>query len=83
MSLADAVLIVGVNDKDQTLGVLVVVAPERADLVLAADVPHGERNVLVLDRLDVEANGRDSGDDLAKLEFVQDGGLASGVETDL
>lgn len=40
-----------------TLGVLEVVAPERADLVLASDVPYCEANVLVLDRLDVEAFG--------------------------
>ena len=58
------------------------VAPERADLVLAADVPDGERDVLVLDRLHVEANGRDRGHDLAELELVQDGGLAGGVEAD-
>ena len=28
-------------------------------------------------------NGRDGGDDLAKLELAEDRGLASGVETDL
>mmetsp|Transcript_73127 Transcript_73127/g.200800 ORF Transcript_73127/g.200800 Transcript_73127/m.200800 type:complete len:561 (-) Transcript_73127:65-1747(-) len=80
--LAHAVAIVGINDEDDTLGVLVVVAPERADLVLAADVPHGERDVLVLDGLDVEADGRDGGHNLAKLELVEDGGLASSVEAD-
>lgn len=37
------------------LCVLEVVAPERADLILASDVPHGEVDVLVLDRLHVEA----------------------------
>ena len=37
------------------LGVLEVVPPQRADLVLAADVPHGEADVLVLNGLDVEA----------------------------
>lgn len=57
-------------------------APERANLVLTTDVPHGEADVLVLDRLDVEADGGDSGDDLTELELVQDGGLAGGVETD-
>jgi hypothetical protein len=36
------------------LGVLEVVAPERADLVLTADVPDGEADVLVLDRLNIE-----------------------------
>jgi len=56
-------------------------APERANLVLAADVPHGEGDVLILDRLDVEANGGNGGDNLAKLELVQDGGLAGGVQT--
>lgn len=28
--------------------------PKRADLVLASNIPHGERDVLVLDRLDIE-----------------------------
>ena len=80
--LANTVAIVGVDDEDDTLGVLVVVAPERANLVLAADVPHGERDVLVLDSLDVEADGRDGRHDLTKLELVEDGGLAGGVEAD-
>jgi len=31
------------------------VPPERSDLVLSSDVPHGERDVLVFDSLDVEA----------------------------
>lgn len=54
-SLDDTVTIVGVDDEDDTLGVLEVMSPERSDLVLSTDVPHGERDVLVLDRLDVEA----------------------------
>ena len=42
------------------LRVLEVVAPQRPDLVLAADVPHRERDVLVLDCFDVEAwKGKD------------------------
>ena len=32
-------------------------SPERSDLVLSSDIPHGELDVLVLDRLDVEATG--------------------------
>ena len=40
---------------DQGLGVLVVVAPQRADLVLASDVPHGEGEVLVGHCLDIKA----------------------------
>lgn len=53
--LDDTVTIVGVDDEDDTLGVLEVMPPQRADLVLSADIPHGELDVLVLDGLDVEA----------------------------
>jgi hypothetical protein len=52
--LNNTVAIVAVNDEDDTLGVLEVMPPERTDLVLTADIPHGERDVLVLDGLDVE-----------------------------
>ena len=55
--LDDTVAIVGVNDEDDTLGVLEVMSPERTDLVLSTDIPHGELNVLVLDCLDVETWG--------------------------
>ena len=65
------------------LRVLEVVAPEGSDLVLTADVPHRERDVLVLDRLDVEADRGDGGDDLAELQFVEDGRLSGGIESDL
>merc|ERR1712083_897353 len=78
--LADAVTIVGVDNKDDALRVLVVVTPQRSDLVLASNIPHRERDVLVLDGLDVEANGRDGGNDLAKLQLVEDGRLAGGIE---
>jgi hypothetical protein len=52
--LNDTVAIVGVDNKDDTLGVLEVMPPERTNLVLTADIPHGELDVLVLDSLDVE-----------------------------
>ena len=65
------------------LRVLEVVAPEGSDLVLAADVPNRERDVLVLDRLDVETDCGDCGDDLAELQFVEDGGLSGGIESNL
>lgn len=53
--LDDTVAIVGVDNEDDALGVLEVVPPQRSDLVLTTDIPHGELNVLVLDGLDVEA----------------------------
>ena len=82
VGLRDTLTIVGVNNEDETLGVLEVVAPQRTDLVLTSDIPHGEADVLVLDSLDVETNGGDGGDDLTQLQFVQDGGLTGGIEPD-
>jgi hypothetical protein len=52
--LNDTVTVVAVDDEDDTLGVLEIVSPERTDLVLTTDIPHGKLNVLVLDSLDVE-----------------------------
>jgi len=59
-SLDDTVTIVAVDDEDDTLGVLEVMPPQRSDLVLTTDIPHGELDVLVLDSLDVEACMRGS-----------------------
>jgi len=73
--------VVAVNDEDEALRVLEVMSPKRSDLVLTADVPDSEGDVLVLDRLDVEADGGNGGDDLAQFELVEDGGFSSGVQT--
>jgi hypothetical protein len=53
--LDDTITIIAIDDEDDTLGVLEVMSPERTDLVLSTDIPHGELDVLVLDSLDVEA----------------------------
>ena len=42
-SLDNTVTIVAVDDEDDTLGVLEVMPPQRTDLVLSTDIPHGER----------------------------------------
>ena len=42
--------VVAVHNKDKALGVLIVVAPEGADLVLATHIPNSEADVLVPDR---------------------------------
>lgn len=52
--LNDTITIVAVDDEDNALGVLEVMPPERSDLVLTSDIPHGELDVLVLDSFDVE-----------------------------
>ena len=43
-----------VNHENQALSAGVVVPPQRPDLVLPADIPHVELDVLVGHRLDVE-----------------------------
>ena len=54
LSFGHSLAVVAVDDEDEALSVLEVVAPQRSDLVLAADIPHREADVLVLDRLHVE-----------------------------
>jgi len=80
--LNDTVAIVGVDDEDDALSVLEVVPPQRSDLVLTTDIPHGELDVLVLYGLDVEADGGNGGDDFTELELVQDGGFTGSIKTD-
>ena len=53
--LDDTVAVIAVDDEDDALRVLEVVPPQGSDLVLAADIPDCELNVLVLDGFDVEA----------------------------
>merc|ERR1712078_600286 len=64
LGLPYAVAVVAVDDKNEPLRVLEVVPPQGADLVLAPHVPHREADVLVLDRLHVEAEGGDRGHNL-------------------
>ena len=80
--LFDSVSIIGVNDVDESLGVGVVVSPEKSDLVLTTDVPHVEGDVLVLNSLNVESNCWDGVDDLTELQLVEDSCLSGGIETD-
>ena len=51
----DAVAVERVHHEDQPVGVVEVMAPQRAQLLLAAHVPHREHHVLVLHLLHVEA----------------------------
>jgi len=79
--LNNTIAIVGVNDEDNTLSVLEVVSPQRTNLVLTTDIPHGELNVLVLYSLDIEADSGNGGDNLTKLKLVEDGGFTGGIKT--
>ena len=46
-SILNAITVIAVHNVDETVGALIVVSPQRADLVLASDVPHLKR-VIVL-----------------------------------
>ena len=48
--------ILAVHDEHETLCSSVVVSPQRSNLVLSADVPHVELDILIRHRLDVKAN---------------------------
>ena len=75
--------VLAVHHEDDGVTVLEVVLPQRPDLGLAAHVPDGEVDVLVLHALHVEADCGDCGDDLAELQFVEDGRLSGGIKSDL
>lgn len=66
LRLCYSLCVTRVNNKYQPLRVLVVVAPQRPDLVLAADVPHRETYVFILHRLHIEPDCRYSGHDFTK-----------------
>jgi len=53
-SLTDTVAIVTVHHEDQALGVLEVMPPEGANLVLTTNIPDSKADVLVFNSLDVE-----------------------------
>jgi hypothetical protein len=74
--------IVRVDDEDESLRVLEVVAPQWTDFVLTADIPHGEADVFVLYSLDVESDGWNGGDDLSELQLVENCSFTSRIETD-
>merc|ERR1719291_210008 len=74
------VSIVAVHHEDQTLCALVIMSPQRPDLVLATNIPHSKTDVLVLDSLDVETDRRDCGNNFTQLQFVKYRGFACCVE---
>ena len=56
LRLVDTITVLAVDDEDEALGARVVVSPERPDLVLAANVPDVEFDILVGDGLDIESD---------------------------
>lgn len=58
------------------LGFDEVMMPESSNLLLTPNIPHGESYIPVMQRLQVEANGRGGDYGLGFLKFTQKGGLA-------
>ncbi len=71
----NTISIVGVYHEDKTLGILVVVSPQRSNLILSSNIPHCKANILIFDGLYVETNGWNGGYNLTQLELVKNGGL--------
>jgi len=69
-----------VHHEDEALGARVVMSPQRTDLVLTSNIPHIKFNILVSNRLDIEAHCGDGVDALAQLELVEDRGFARRVQ---
>ena len=66
----NALTIGGVDDIDEAIGVLEVISPERAELLLPTDIPDGEAHVFVLHLLNVESDCRNSCLHLANVQLV-------------
>jgi hypothetical protein len=52
--LDNTITIVAVDNENDTLGVLEVMSPQRANLILSSNIPYCELNILVLNSLDIE-----------------------------
>jgi hypothetical protein len=53
-SLHETLRVISVDDKYNALGVVIIISPEGTYTTLTAHIPNGERDVLVLNGLDVE-----------------------------
>ena len=60
---------------------LQLLAPERTDLGLASDVSDGKAQILVLNSVNVETDCLNCGDCFNQFELVENGRLASCIQT--
>ena len=77
-SFNNAISIIAVHHKNKPLCVLEVVSPQMMDFVLATNIPDSEADILVFHGFDVKPDGGNGGNNLSKLELVQNGGLTNG-----
>mmetsp|Transcript_12587 Transcript_12587/g.22318 ORF Transcript_12587/g.22318 Transcript_12587/m.22318 type:complete len:218 (+) Transcript_12587:382-1035(+) len=71
-----------VNHVHQGIGLVVVVPPVRADGLLPSDVPHVQFELVLHQRLNVEALSRRDVLDVLITQLLEDGGLAGVVESE-
>ena len=81
-SFLDTGAVGAVDNINNTIGVLVVVTPERTEASLTTDVKTLELEVLVFDGVDVETDCGDCGLGFAKLELTQTSRFPSRIKTD-
>ncbi len=70
-----------IRRKMLTVCSIIVVPPEGPYNRLPTDIPDGEVDVLVGDRLHVETDGWDGDSGFTQLQSIQHGGFTGGVET--
>lgn len=72
--LVETDCVIRVYDINKALCALIIMAPERSQLILAADIPNSEGNIVILNCFDIEANRWDGFDYFAKLHHVEQTG---------
>jgi len=65
---------------DQSIGIGEVVPPQGPQFLLAADIPHSEHYILVLNLLNIETDGRDGGENFANVQLIEYGGFSSCIQ---
>jgi len=65
---------------DQSIGIGEVVPPQGPQFLLATDIPHSENYILVLNLLNIEADGRDGGENFANVQLIEYGGFSSCIQ---
>ncbi|GMT25442.1 hypothetical protein PFISCL1PPCAC_16739, partial [Pristionchus fissidentatus] len=80
-SLVEPMQIGTIDDVDQYLGVLEVVLPQRATLLLSSYVPNREDEITESHLLHVESDGGNGVDELSEFEPEQNCGLSGAIKS--
>ena len=78
----DSFLIRWIHHVDNRLSVLIIVPPERSDLILSSDIPNCHFYLLEFDCFDIETDSWYCGDELSQFELIERSCLASAIQTE-